>query len=208
MSAGHPTVMITRSARDGERISLSYALAAAFLETPLARWLIPDRDARRARLPRYAEIWIDHGLAHGVVEVAETAEGALAGLAIWQPEPGPEPKRYQQRLAEAVGHEHLPRFDSLDTALRLGRPRQPHLYLACCAVPPAYQSQGYGAALIRRRHTDIDGSKTPAHLVAASAEARRFFLRYGYGDHGDPIALPEGPRLFPMTRHPAAELPA
>ncbi|MQA24380.1 MAG: hypothetical protein GEU94_02675 [Micromonosporaceae bacterium] len=55
---------------------------------------------------------------------------------------------------------------------------------------------------LRRRHTDLDESSTLAYLVAAS---RRLYLRHGYRDHGDPISLHEGPRLFPMWRHPAAD---
>lgn len=202
MSSHH--IVITRSARDDERERnhLAHLLAAAFAEIPPTRWLIPDRDARRARFPAYARIWVDHGLAHGTIEVAETPDGALAGLAIWWPEPAPEPPRYQQRLAEAVGHEHLDRFTAFDTLTHQRHPTAEHVYLGFAAVAPAYQNRGYGTELLRRRHTDLDDSKVPAYLVAASADARRLYLRHGYDDLGPPIYLPRGPRIQPMWRHP------
>lgn len=203
MAAEQRGVVVTRSARDSERVQLSYVFSAAMLETRLARWLISDRDARRARLPRYVEIWIDHCLTHGVVEVAETPEGTLAGLAIWQPDPGVEPKNYQRRLAEAVGHEHLPRFDAFDAAIR--RQTAEPGWLGLVGVPPAYQRRGYATAVLRRRHQHLDRAGIPICLLAASSHGRLLLVQHGYRDCGPPIVLPDGPRVFAMRRCPTTE---
>lgn len=73
------------------------------------------------------------------------------------------------------------------------------------AVAPAYQNRGYGTALLRRRHADLDTATIPAYVVAISADARRHYLRHGYGDDGEPITLHDGIRLQPMWRYPATE---
>ncbi|WP_433017696.1 GNAT family N-acetyltransferase [Kribbella sp. CA-294648] len=202
MSIDELTTM--RSADDSDHDRLVQLLTTAFSELPPTRWLIPDTNARHRLLPGYVDIWVEHGLANGTVEVATGAAGGLVGMAIWLAEPGPEPFSYEQRLANAVGQKHLPKFRAFDAAMADVHPEQGHLYLAFIAVMPACQGRGYGASLLNRRHAELDPAMTPAYLVAASVASRRLYLRHGYRDCGHPITLPSGPSMLPMWRLPAA----
>jgi GNAT superfamily N-acetyltransferase len=206
MTADNHDIVITRPARDDEAETLANVLESAFCDLPPTRWLLPDPDERCIRFSAYARIWVDHGLATGTVEVAETDGGDLAGLTIWWREPAGEPTCYAERLAYAVGPKHMSRFEIFDQALQAAHPKREHLYLAFAAVDPFYQRCGYGTALLDRRHIDLDACKVPAYLVAASAQARELYLRHGYRDFGTTaIDLPSGPRMYPMWRHPITD---
>ncbi len=195
-------IVITRTGQPGERDALAQLVAEAFLPIPPTRWLL--RGSRSStRFSDYMRIWVDHGLDTGVIEVAETQTGELAGVTIWWREPAPEPSGYASRLAEAIGPEHLPRFERFDAAMHAAHPQREHLYLGFAAVRPDHQGRGLGTVLLDRRHADLDASRTPAYLVAASTDARRLYLRHGYEDHGPAVELPDGPALYPMWRHPA-----
>lgn len=190
---------------------------SAYAEIPPVRWLMPDPDVRRCRFPAYARIWIDHAMRTGTIDVAATPDNRPVGAALWWPEPGTEPcakpstepaakpADYTRRLAEAVGHEHLPRFEAFDAVTRMARPRDEHLYLGFVAVAPAYQGRGYGTALLRRRCADLDAAGAIAYLVAASPAARRLCPRHGFRDRGQQVTPLDGPRLQPMWRDPAVD---
>lgn len=222
MSTGHH-IAITRPAHASERQQLAHVLSAAFLEIPPTRWLIPDRDARRARFPNYALIWIDHGLATGAVEVAQTTEGALAGLAIWWPEPTSEPANYNRRLAEAVGHEHLPRLRGvrqrdthraptkaaslprlLRSRPRLPEPRPRHRV----APPPSHrprhlQNPRVPRRRIRRRATPLPQARIPrppADHPAGRATPLPDVAAPRHGDHRMKATTPWFPTTHAKSR--------
>jgi amino acid transporter len=67
-------------------------------------------------------------------------------------------------------------------------------------VTPHLQRRGIGTALLTGSHRFLDSENSPAYLEAAGAGTRRLYLRHGYADLGDPIQLPDGPRMYPMWR--------
>lgn len=48
----------------------------------------------------------------------------------------------------------------------------------------------------------------PVYLEASTPRNRALYERHGFRDHGEPIPLPDGPRLQPMWRTPGAALNA
>ena len=104
--------------------ALSQLIADAFHDLPQSCWLIPDQDARRAIMPGYFRIYVDHALANGVVH---TTPGR-AGVALWlpvgvhPPAPGPD---YAARLAAAT-QPWTDRFRAFDATLDCHHPAAPH----------------------------------------------------------------------------------
>jgi GNAT superfamily N-acetyltransferase len=181
--------------------ALSQVIADAFFPLAPCRWLIADRAARREIMPGYFRILAEHAMARGVVY---TTAGRTAA-ALWIPT-GPEgpdqPDRYDDRLAEITGPwaAGFAVFDQeLDAHHLTGLA---HHHLAILAVRPDRQGQGIGTALLDAHHAVLDQEGTAAYLEAADERTRGLYLRHGYADHGSPIELPDGPRMYPMVRHP------
>jgi len=196
--------MHIRPADRSERNRLAFLLADAFQPLPPSAWLFPNAEIRRIRFPAYAAIWIDHGLEAGTVDVVETPDGRVTGLAIWWPEPGMPSTTYDQRLIDAVGSDHLDRFTAFDAALAAVHPTREHLYLAFAAVASSRQGRGYGRALLEARHAHLDAASMPSYLVAACPDSQRLYQRYGYVTVGPAIRLPDGCPMQPMWREPVS----
>lgn len=182
---------------------LSQLIADAFHDLAPSRWLVPDPDARREIFPGYFRIYVEHALAEGVVH---TTPGR-AGVALWLPtgvHPPAPAADYDARLLAATSP-HTGRFRLFDQALDRHHPAgTAHHHLAILAVRPGRQRQGTGTALLRAHHATLDGAGMPAYLEASSRDSRRLYLAQGYADHGPPICLAGGARLYPMWRDPAA----
>lgn len=164
-------------------------LAAAFAQDPLMDWLLPGRAPGSA--VRLFRPLVEASAAHG--ELALGADGAA--VAVWLPRAAEQP----------VTHEQLPdELARLRTFLALTQERHPvgqaHLYLAFLGVVPGAQGRGLGGALLRERLAKADADGVPAYLEASSERSRPLYERHGFRAEGDPIALPGGPRLWPMWR--------
>lgn len=192
------TDVIRAEARDLD--VLSELLAEAFFDLPPSSWLVPDVAARRAIFPGYFRMYLEHGLADGLVDTTPD----WAGAALWLPagtEPPTPPDGYHDRLA-AVTTPWTSRFTAFDAALAAAHPAgTAHHHLALLGVRPERQGRGIGSALLHARHQDLDQDGLPAYLEASSRASRKLYLRHGYGDIGGLIVLPDGgPSLFPMWR--------
>ena len=190
------------TAEPEDAAKLSTVVAAAFHSLAPCQWLISHAIQRRVVFPAYFRILIDHALAVG--SIATTPERTAAAL--WLPigADGPtEPKRYAQRLKDAVGP-HLERFEILDDQFERHHPvGGEHEYLAIIAVHPDHQRQGLGRALLAHRHRQLDQEGSPAYLEASDQTNRDWYARHGYRDVGEPIRLPDGPLMWPMWRAPS-----
>lgn len=198
---------MTRVVRAGadDLDQLSHLIAEAFIDLPPSQWLISDETARRQILPQYFRLYLEHALAHGMIQT--TPERTAAAL--WLPIPGPPhplPPGYLPRLT-AVTWPWTDRFLSFDTTLDTHHPvGTPHRHLAILAVHPRCQGHGTGTALLNACHHELDHYGEPAYLEASSPRNRDLYLRHGYQPRpGAPFHLPEGgPPLWPMWREPQA----
>ncbi|MFI5489211.1 GNAT family N-acetyltransferase [Micromonospora echinaurantiaca] len=179
---------------------LSTLLTDAFLISPVGDWLIPEVGMRRRVYLRYFEIFVGHGLEHGIVDVTTD----LTGVAIWQPrdEDTLGPDNYDERLADATGW-WVEQFRALDKTFDEQHPRDVfHHHLVFLGVLPSMQSRGIGSALLRHHHARLDAEGIPAYLEASMSRNRDLYLRHGYAA-SDPFYLPDdGPPLWPMWRDP------
>jgi GNAT superfamily N-acetyltransferase len=127
-----------------------------------------------------------------------TDEGAAVWFAVDGPVQPPEPSSELLDLAgEATG-----RMAELDDAFALAhRDVPPHDHLELLGVVPASQGRGVGASLLAAHHRPLDARGRAAYLDAASLDARRFYLRHGYQDRGEPFRVGTGgPLMYPMWR--------
>ncbi|GAA5156683.1 hypothetical protein GCM10023321_32940 [Pseudonocardia eucalypti] len=79
-----PTV---RRATPADHAAVAGILARAFHDDPVYRWVIPDDEARRRRLPGLMDTFLRQMLPDGYVELAGDPTGAPTGAAFWT-EPG------------------------------------------------------------------------------------------------------------------------
>ncbi len=194
-------------AYDADTGMLSQVIADAFLNLAPCRWLIDDLAARREILPGYFRMLVEHAMADGVVDTT-VGRGAAA---LWIPAgphgPG-QPGGYDERLAEVTGQwaERFAAFDQeLDAHHLTG---VAHHHLAILAVHPDLQGRGIGTALLDAHHAILDTDGIVAYLEASDERTRGLYLRHGYADYGSPIALPGGPSMYPMLRHPKSHIPS
>jgi len=178
-------------------------VAEAMTDGPVAEWLQPDRTIRRARSPRYFEIFVEHAVRCGeVYATADAVTGRLSGVALWFPLTSliPPPRDYERRLKEVAG-DAFERACRLDAALDAYHPLEPHHYLAFLAVRPGRQSRGIGSALLDRHHARLDQAGLPAYLEANHPRSRELYVRHGYRVRSV-IELPDGPPIWTMWRSP------
>lgn len=185
---------------------LSEVIAEAFFGLPPSRWLISDPGQRRRVFPAYFRLYLEHALAHGVIDTTPGRDAA----ALWLPvssAPPPQLPGYQARLTAITGP-WTEAFLAFDAALDQRHPAGiRHDHLAILAVHPSQQRRGAGTALLQAHHATLDQAGTPAYLEASSQRNRRLYLRHGYTDHDPPIRLPGGPFMHPMWRPPRRPKP-
>jgi GNAT superfamily N-acetyltransferase len=198
---GPDTGQIVVRASHADLEVLSQVIAGAFLNLAVSEWLISDLAARRAIFPRYFALYVEQALASGHIDTPPGRDAA----ALWMPVtevPASPPPDYPARLAAVTGP-WLSRFRAFDATLDRHHPAGlAHHHLALLAVHPARQGHGTGTLLLGARHVALDRDGLPAYLEASGLDTRQLYLRHGYTDHGPPIQLPGGPRMYPMIRPP------
>jgi len=177
-------------------------VATAFHPLDAARWQIGDEELRRAVFPGYFQGYVEHAFGAGVVQITEDRDAA----ALWLFEDGrpqPAPERPEPHVAAMLGPwaERVYAFDCLLHEAHPA-PGRPFEHLAILAVLPGRQGRGIGTALLGHRLAHLDRVQTPAYLEASGEDTRRIYLGHGFVDHGEPIRLPDGPRMYPMWREP------
>lgn len=183
---------------------VSRTLARAFQDDPVFRWIVPDDDARRQRLPAVFGAFADVFVPLEESYVAGDGDGA----ALWGPagvEPFTEEKAeaFGGALADALGAD-AERALVLDQLLDENHPEEPCLYLQFVGVLPEQQGQGIGSRMLSTVLDRADASGTPAYLDATSPDNRRLYERHGFETVGE-VALPDGPTLWSMWRAPGVQ---
>jgi GNAT superfamily N-acetyltransferase len=200
--------LVLRPATADDVDKLAVVLARAFFDDPPLVWLLPNPNARAARLVRMfrAVVGIE-SLQHGGVEVVAAGKG-IAGGAVWLP-PGhwrPSASEYLQgaphyiwALATAWS-----RVAQYGRALEGARPGEPHWYLKALGVDPTWQGKGVAALLLNSRLERCDAEGQPAFLETTKQRGVAMYERYGFKSIGD-IPMPHGaPAQAAMWREPEA----
>lgn len=195
-----------RPAAKSDIRELGLTLGRAFYDDPVAMWLLPDDDKRRAHLHRaFATMTRHHHLAAGGVEVACEASD-IGAAALWDPPNKWRESRWSQ-LAQfpmflRVFGFRSPRAVSAQEMMKRTHPEEPHWYLAAIGSDPGVRGRGFGQVLMKSRLERCDAEYCPAYLESSKPENVPYYERFGFTVMGE-MQLPDGgPPLWPMWRDP------
>ena len=196
--------LVTRAARPAEVQAIADALARAFSDDPVQRFLFPSDEAYAARgFPNFA-ILVRRALAIGCVDVTDGLEGA----ALWLPPrvdflDGAGGVLFALRSLWKV-RSNVASARALLAALAKHHPHEPHWYLPVLGTDPAQQGRGVGSALLARSLARSDAAGLPAYLESSKEKNLSFYRRHGFEVVAH-IRIPNGPELWPMLRKPRAQ---
>lgn len=180
------------------------ALADAFVDDPVQRWLFDGADDYRASLGRFFRFFVDEYAALGHVYVPKGA--APSGAAMWAA-PGLGILHDETRLTQffelmqaEVPDDPGSRLMELARADEY-RPDEPHFYLGILGVPPVAQGSGLGAELVAPVLAMCDRAEIPAHLESSNPRNIGFYERLGF-EAVDEYRCGGDPLMTIMTRRP------
>lgn len=201
----HDTHGAIRRATAQDATTTADLIATAFHALDVSAWLVPDAIERPRVLAADFQIFVEHALTHGEIDLIDDPAGRPIAAAVWFPlmtGPTPPPEDYDTRLAAACGPATA-RFKILDLHFDETHPHSfPHHFLAYLATHPDHQSRGLGSTLLADHHQHLDQHGVPAFLHASCARTRDLYLRHGYECLGAPFHLPDGPPMWPLWREP------
>ncbi len=210
MAPSFAPALVIRDATSRDFSSVTKILAAAFAESPVARWLDPDDQRRHLTVLAYIGGLVRRTIGAGVARVAEDGN-EIVGAAMWSRH-SDAGQSVAARLASggadrALTEVHRRRRD-LDRLMDVRRPRDVACHqLVCLGVRPDRQGTGIGSYLLIGHHAFLHVANTPAYLVAPADRPPTWFERYGYSGIGPPQLLPGGPPVQAMWRPPGPAEP-
>ncbi|MFQ6142877.1 GNAT family N-acetyltransferase [Streptomyces seoulensis] len=209
-----------RTAGADDRELVVRLLDEAFQDDPVSGWVFPGQEYRRRTHYRLMAAFTDIVFAEGRIDVTE--DGSACALWLSVPAGGHEEPEADTiagastgtreaddavRLREAVDPAN-PRVEEIARLLAGTHPAgRAHEYLWMIGVAPRRQGEGLGAALIRHVLDRCDREGLPAYLEASSPRSAKLYERLGFAATGHTLDLPDGPKMWPMWREPAAAPP-
>ncbi len=180
------------------------ALALAFEDDPLMRWLFGSEPPRPVRFatPFFAREGARH-LRHGHVYTIDGTPGA----AYWEP-PGHwktqvrDVLRLAPLMVRGMGGRTMSALRGLGRMETIHGQQPPeHYYLAVLGTRPDRQGAGLGSALLAPVLERCDSEGIGAYLESSKEANIPFYRRHGFEVVGE-VQFPSGPTVFPMWRDP------
>jgi GNAT superfamily N-acetyltransferase len=198
-ATGRPRVRLSTPA---DRRAINRSIGRAFFDDPVAAYLFPEIEARRAGFGAFAELAMDQFAGAGETYVTDPVQGA----AIWQ-SPSPPKLGFWRQIGMAfrlllIARGGYGRAIRLSEKMEKHHLREPHWYLATLGVDPDVHGRGLGSALLQPILERCDGEVTPAYLESSKQSNIPFYQRHGFVVSGD-IHIPDGPTIWQMVRVPA-----
>jgi GNAT superfamily N-acetyltransferase len=192
-----------RKATSTDTASVSAALAAAFQDDPVFRWIAPDDDRRAVMNREFFDLVVD---VLAPQDDTWTTTGSPTGAALWVPygHPAMSEERGEQFLAELVElcGPYANRMTQVVALLDDHHPHEPHEYLWFLGVVPAAQGRGIGSGLMAPVLERADRAGLPAYLEATSPRSKVLYERHGFRAT-EAITIAGAPPIWPMHRPPA-----
>jgi GNAT superfamily N-acetyltransferase len=191
-------------AERGDRGRVRAALAAAFMDDPVAVWTTPADRHRPRVLRHFFGCYFDFHQGEGMVYVDPERRGA----AIWAlPGRWKTSARQDLRISRAFAH---PRYWRRAATVARGLlsleaehpPEPPHFYLAALGVEPDQQGRGLGSRLLAPVLEVCDSDGVAAYLESSKESNIAFYGRHGFRLLGERKLARRGPPVWPMWRDP------
>lgn len=186
-------------AKPGDAPAMERTLAAAFIDDPALSWIIPDREERLRRYPRFFAQAVRHDLAHGFA--LRSADNQ--GVTLWR-HPGDAKAGLGETLASVPGYlgalgRRLPRALLVSETIGAHLPKGfAFAYLHYAGVAPEYQGRGLAGAAIRAGQTRAAALGLPVHLETATESNVGIYLRLGFEVAGEYDVRGGGPHFWSM----------
>ena len=186
-------------AKPGDAPAMERTLAAAFIDDPALSWIIPDREERLRRYPRFFAQAVRHDLAHGFA--LRSADNQ--GVTLWR-HSGDAKAGLGETLASVPGYlgafgRRLPRALLVSETIGAHLPKGfAFAYLHYAGVAPEYQGRGLAGAAIRAGQTRAAALGLPVHLETATESNVGIYLRLGFEVAGEYDVRGGGPHFWSM----------
>jgi ribosomal protein S18 acetylase RimI-like enzyme len=199
-----------RRADTDDADAMTQILATGFREDPPLAWILPDPDDRHRLSPAFFAPFVDMALTDGQAYVSTD----LSGTALWldvdvgadahvEADAEQDGGAFRRRFVDGLGPEYAKRFFVLDDLFAANHPgHESHSYLLFIGVRPEHQCQGVGTALLAAGLEAVDAASRPAYVEASSTRNATLYARHRFESMDSPLALPDGPYLYPMWRQP------
>lgn len=179
-------------------------LARAFLDDPVAVFLMPGRARRLALLPHLYTLSVRLALRCGEVL---TMERNLDALAAWLPPgatilPADVSAIGGSQARELLGEAGVARLEEVSATFAETRERlapEPHWYLSILAVDPAAQRSGWGTLLLRDLVRRATAARERIYLETTNPANVPFYERHAFAVVEDAVT-PGGLRFWAMAR--------
>jgi len=187
----------------GDTRAVSLALARAFRDDPVHRWILPGELDWALASDAFFAMVIRDMLRHESVFTTDRWEGA----ALWIP-PYPKSATLRERLAMAVRWYAALGRRASEVGVQLTRierahPSEPHWYLAVLGTDPRHQGRGVGSALLAPILARCDADRVPAYLESSKRSNVPFYERHGFRVLGE-LVIAGGPVIWRMQREARA----
>lgn len=171
-----------RRATVNDRVPLTNALASAFADDPLFRWMAGPKAPLEQRMRAFFGAFVNVNLRKPdhLVYVADDASGG----AIWQPvgkwKVAPtDLVRSMPGIIRAF-RTRVPAMVGALNAIEKVHPKEPHFYLEILGTRQDHQSKGIGSAVIRSVLDQADEQGLPAYLESSNPRNIPFYARHGF----------------------------
>ena len=196
-TAGLPFRRVGRA----EHARVAATLVEAFRDDPLGEWLFPDGGTRARLSAEFFRATVEWTAAHGGLVMASPGYECVYTAYL----PGGDPAEDDVARLPAV----RARADALGVSDRMTDQRRrilpPHLYATYCGVEPGARGRGLFRTALAEVAAWCDDRGIAFYCEATSPDGAIRYERAGFPRWGAPIALPDGPSLYPVWRACAAE---
>jgi GNAT superfamily N-acetyltransferase len=195
-----------RPATRADRTTLTNALASAFSEDPLFRWMAgvaPGQPLEpKLRIVFGAFVKLDLDREEHLVFTDEDGIGVAIWKApnAWKMSTG-DMVRALPSMIRAFGTKAT-RMIGAFNAIEKVHPKEEHYYLEALGTRQDMQSKGVGSAVIRDMLDRCDREGMPAYLESSNVRNVPFYARHGFVTTGEIVAGKGAPTVTAMWRDP------
>jgi ribosomal protein S18 acetylase RimI-like enzyme len=184
------------------------ALARAFDDSPIVRYLIPKDRPRLIGMRAMFISGLLDAYHHGEAWVA-TDDDTIVGAGIWLP-PGAFPPTTGRQMRQLlhliavapVAPMALPRSLRYLRRVEAAHPHDEHWYLATLGVDPEHQGRGHGNRLLEAVLPKVDAAGLPTYLETDKERNLAYYRRFGFEEVEQLHPVEGAPPSWTMWRDP------